>query len=521
MSAVDPLRRDVDVVVVGGGPAGAWAALHASETGARVLLVDKGYCGTSGAAASSGSGMWVLPDDGARENEIAQRLAQGEGLSEATWMARVLEHTPVAMSRLGSVGRYPFPRDESGRPVATGVQGPEYLRRMRAWLRRVGVEVVDHAPALSLLRADDEVVVGVRGVFRRAGGAYEIHAGAVVLVTGGCGLLGGALGTHTNTGDGHLMAVEAGADLSGMEFSNAYSLSLRGASVTKSAYFQYAHFYRADGTRLEGSGARPARALVADALATGAVYAQLERADEVTAQRMRLAQPNFFLPFDRSRIDPFAERFEVTLLAEGTVRGTGGVRLGDDDCGTGIAGLYVAGDVATREPICGAVTGGGALNASWAICSGAWAGAAAGRHALREARRAPRGAGEVTGVAGDPERVDGVRALARRQLVPLEVNHRRSGQGLTRSLGLLDAAWRDQVVPLPPVVSNDPAEARAVLRAREVAALVAVGRWMYRSALLREESRGMARRVDHARPDPRFAHRILAGGTDAPWVRSA
>ena len=46
-----------DVLVIGGGPAGTWAAVSAAERGARVTLVDKGYCGTSGATASGGATM--------------------------------------------------------------------------------------------------------------------------------------------------------------------------------------------------------------------------------------------------------------------------------------------------------------------------------------------------------------------------------------------------------------------------------------------------------------------------------
>ena len=41
----------VDVLVLGGGPAGAWAAWSAASQGARVVLADKGYLGTSGATA--------------------------------------------------------------------------------------------------------------------------------------------------------------------------------------------------------------------------------------------------------------------------------------------------------------------------------------------------------------------------------------------------------------------------------------------------------------------------------------
>jgi succinate dehydrogenase/fumarate reductase flavoprotein subunit len=85
---------------------------------------------------------------------------------------------------------------------------------------------------------------------------------------------------------------------------------------------------------------------------------------------MRRAQPNFFPPFNRRGIDPFMERFQVTLRLEGTVRGTGGLRLTGLDCSTNVPGLYAAGDSATREPICGGFTGGGSHNAAWAISTG-------------------------------------------------------------------------------------------------------------------------------------------------------
>lgn len=55
------LDLTTDVLVVGGGPAAAWAALKAAQDGADVVLADKGYCGTSGATASAGTGVWYVP----------------------------------------------------------------------------------------------------------------------------------------------------------------------------------------------------------------------------------------------------------------------------------------------------------------------------------------------------------------------------------------------------------------------------------------------------------------------------
>ena len=47
-----------DVLVIGGGPAGTWAAIKAAEAGMDVVLADKGYTGASGATASAGTGVW-------------------------------------------------------------------------------------------------------------------------------------------------------------------------------------------------------------------------------------------------------------------------------------------------------------------------------------------------------------------------------------------------------------------------------------------------------------------------------
>ena len=49
-----------DVLVLGGGPAATWAGVAAAESGASVILVDKGYVGTSGATAPAKSSIGSL-----------------------------------------------------------------------------------------------------------------------------------------------------------------------------------------------------------------------------------------------------------------------------------------------------------------------------------------------------------------------------------------------------------------------------------------------------------------------------
>lgn len=141
-----------DVLVAGGGPAGAWAAIKAAEAGADVVLADKGYLGTSGATASAGTGVWyVEPDPEAREAAMAGREGLGGYLADREWMARVLDQTYANMNELAEISRYPFPVDENGRQIRRGLQGPEYMRRMRVRVRRAGVRVLDHSPVTELL----------------------------------------------------------------------------------------------------------------------------------------------------------------------------------------------------------------------------------------------------------------------------------------------------------------------------------------------------------------------------------
>src|SRR5215469_6616178 len=228
----DGVSATADVLVIGGGPAGCWAAITAAENGASVVLADKGYCGTSGATASAGTGVWyVEPEADAREAAITSREAMGGWLVDRRWMHRVLDKTYEQMNRLAEWG-YPFPVDNDGKQVRRGVQGPEYMRRMRRQVARSRVRILDQSPALELLANSGGEVVGARGVRRQRGDAWTVHAGAVVVATGGCAFLSGGLGCDVLTGDGALMAGEAGAEFSGMEFSNAYAISPAFSTVT-------------------------------------------------------------------------------------------------------------------------------------------------------------------------------------------------------------------------------------------------------------------------------------------------
>ena len=515
------IRYRADVLVIGGGPAGTWAAIRAAQEGASVVLVDKGYCGTSGATAPSGTGVWyVNPNPKEREEAMQSREALGGYLADRAWMRRVLDRTYANVNQIAKWG-YPFPIDETGTSHRKSLQGPEYMKLMRKQVLRAGVRILDHCPALELL-ADDDGVAGATGIHTPTRETWRVDAAAVVIASGGCAFLSKALGTNVLTGDGYLLAAEAGAELSGMEFSTAYSLAPVFSPVTKSAFYTWATFYYEDGRVIEGAGSQRGRSVIARTLLKEPVYARLDKADEVVRKAMRRAQPNFFLSFDRLGIDPFTQKFQVTLRFEGTVRGTGGIHIVDETCATRVPGLYAAGDAATRELICGGFTGGGSHNAAWAMSSGYWAGEAAARYAAKlGANASKRQAGGLSRYSGIPVRPaerrgasdtsDIVKAV-QDEVFPYDKNWFRSGPRLNQSLNRLHDAWNEVKAGLAAGDGN-------VVRVREAAAMTATARWMLTSALARSETRGMHRREDFPAQDPAQHYRLISSGLERIEVR--
>ncbi|TPK50293.1 MULTISPECIES: FAD-binding protein [unclassified Mesorhizobium] len=519
-SASDRLQLQTDVLVLGGGPSAAWAAVAAAERGAQVVLADKGYLGTSGATAPSNTGTWCVPPGDNRHAVVERRWQRTGELADQRWMLRCVDTAYRNLLRLSEWG-YPFPSEDDGRLYIANLRGPDYMRFMRRRVLLAGVTVLDHHPALELL-SDGDAVVGAAGIGRQAGQDWRVDANAVVLATGGCAFRERILGGTGLTGDGYLMAAEAGASLSGMEFTGKYTLAPFGSSLNKGLPFRWASFHREDGSPILGPAGEPLRNGIGDredevarALIGGPVYARLDQAEPALQGWLRQGQPNCFVPYDRAGVDPFTELFRITLRAEGTVRGTGGIDIVSDDCATGVPGLYVAGDAASREIMTGAVSGGGAVNSSWALASGWWAGKGASTHSKRRGGRAFRDTVEPLGQAGlrpaASPRADiaagEVIEAVRNEVTPLDKNFFRNGESLEKSRGRLESVWRD-------VRDHLRGEGVDRVRAREAASIAAAGRWSVAAALYRTESRGMHRRTDLQGKNPALAHRLVITGVD-------
>jgi succinate dehydrogenase/fumarate reductase flavoprotein subunit len=204
------------------------------------------------------------------------------------------------------------------------------------------------------------------------------------------------------------------------------------------------------------------------------------------------------------------------MVYEGSVRGTGGLRLAGPDCATTVPGLFAAGDAATRELITGSISGGGSHNGSWAIASGAFA----GRGAAEFSRRRTTGeAAEIDRVGLRPGRrgaptVDEVVRAAQDHVLPPMRSHLKSQERLTESAHSLERLWHEiagGLASVPPRESYKP---------RQAVAMVAAARWITAASLARTETRGLHRREDLPVIDHRLSHRILVGGLDTVWTRA-
>ena len=519
MSDADPVALTADVLVVGGGMAACWAAIAAAKAGADVLLVDKGFVGTSGVTATGGPNhWWVAPEPGKREAAVEERHARSQGLGDRAWMMRIIEETWAALPELAAY--YPFGGDGRGGTFYSGVRGPEYMRALRRYALDLGVTILDHHPALELLLHDDGSVAGAAGYARLALRPWTTRAGAVVMATGGCAFRSGLLGSHGNTGDGLLMAAEAGADLSGMEFSVSYSLSPAWSSTRTLPYFA-ARFFDEAGEELDipppMSGEAAHFRALGKAMDQGPVLADLTDAPDALKEGLRRIQPASLAPFERRNIDLFRDRFPVRLFGEGTVRGTGGLRIVTANCETTVQGLYAVGDSASREQVAGATSGGGAQNAAWALTSGRIAGAAAAVAVKRQGRR-EGGMARAAGYSGLRPASD-VRALdlstflpaLQRTTIDYDAALWRSADKLVRGQAEVEAVWRA-------IANHGHAPGIGSIALREYAAMAAAARWVIASALARDESRGMHMRIDRPGADPRQEKRLLMGGIDRVWT---
>lgn len=229
-----------DVAVIGGGPAGTFAAVKAAENGAEVILLDKGYVGKSGCGTfGAGSFKAYLKEEDSFDLWYHKAVEEGFFINDQDWLKKHFDTIGDRVKELESWGVV-FEKNEDGtynriegqgssdkRPIKTLMfHGPQFMEVMRRVCKEKGVTIVDRVMVDALLhdRNNPRVIRGAVGFHGVTGETYVVKAKAVVLTTGAQAYKSHYADLHMETGDAHIMGLEAGAALANYEF-NCHQLT--------------------------------------------------------------------------------------------------------------------------------------------------------------------------------------------------------------------------------------------------------------------------------------------------------
>lgn len=232
-----------DFLVIGSGLAGLLAALKLERSG-RVLLVTKGFLEDGATEYAQGGIAAVTHPEDSFENHIHDTLAAGAGLCRKKIVEMVITEGPARVKELIEKGVRFSLREKStdeAETFALGLEGGHSRRRIlhvadrtgkeihRALIARVRestrIKVLENHFAVDLLSSRHHELgsinacLGAYVLDRKARTVRTILARATILATGGAGKT--YLYTSNPdvaTGDGMAMAFRAGVPLSNMEF---------------------------------------------------------------------------------------------------------------------------------------------------------------------------------------------------------------------------------------------------------------------------------------------------------------
>jgi len=240
----DHLTIDCDVLIIGGGSAGAMAAIRAKEVnpGQKVVVFEKGDIKYSGCIARGMDALNIVAVPGVATPELyveSNRMAC-QGIMDEPVNYRMAERTWDLLKKLESWDVC-FPVDEKGEydilqvhpkgKFCVTMKEPELKVILAKRLVDLGVRVCNRTMAVRLLN-NGEAVTGAVGMNVRTGEVIVCKAKSVILSAGGTarfglpnnGYLYGVYDFPGNTGDGYCLAYEAGAELSGFEYTLIYCI---------------------------------------------------------------------------------------------------------------------------------------------------------------------------------------------------------------------------------------------------------------------------------------------------------
>ncbi len=234
---------EADVLIVGGGSAGAMAAIRAREVAPeqKVVVFEKGDIKYSGCIARGMDALNIVSIPGTPETPelyVKTNRDACQGIMDEPVNYVMAQRTWPMMRQLIDWGVC-FPVDEHGNydklqihnegKFCVTMKEPELKTILAARVKESGAQVYNRIMTLRLL-TDGNRVCGAVGINVRSGEIVVCKAKSVILCSGGTarfglpenGYLYGVYDFPGNTGDGYVMAYRAGAELSGFEYTLVY-----------------------------------------------------------------------------------------------------------------------------------------------------------------------------------------------------------------------------------------------------------------------------------------------------------
>ena len=231
----EPMHVETDVLIIGSGGAGMYAAIEAARHGASVFLADRSLIGRGGATVMAQMTVAVAlgaetPDHWSHHYD--DTLEAGRGLCDERLAQLLCEEGPECILEMdewgvgwarkdGHITATMAPGHDRPRCVYVDFlnTGPAVSRTLRTVVKRTaGVRQAGDLLVVDLLRHDGEVV-GACALHLPSGAAVTIAAKATIVATGGLTRLYRRNSASANMGgDGYALALRAGAPLSDMEF---------------------------------------------------------------------------------------------------------------------------------------------------------------------------------------------------------------------------------------------------------------------------------------------------------------
>jgi succinate dehydrogenase/fumarate reductase flavoprotein subunit len=511
---------ETEVLVIGAGLGGTFAAVKAREAGAKkVMVVSKGKMGKDSCSTfAAGVFTLILPED---DKEMITRTYAlddhfGTGLYHEEWLDLWVNELYDRVLDLEKWG-LKWHKTPDGRFERKGMrgnqramfEGPQLMEVMAKKVKQSGIDVVGHTMITDLLTEGGKPgkpVVGAFGFDVRTGEPRVFRSRATILAAGPCGFKGRYACHKFQTGEAYAMAYRAGAILG--QFENGQHLQLTAADFDTQGMNMFTtlggRFLNANGERFmveydpelkdNSSLSTVAQAMAMEVRAgRGPIFLDMTHFTPEDIRKLRSVLPIPTTMLERAGClvgDKMVKKIEWQPAIWGTTALGGGVVI-DIHAETSLSSLYACGDAVARHLSKPSALPGAAI-------TGAIAGKSAALHAMKS-RKKPVHQGQLRDVQtytfAPLQREDGIEPdhlilKMQEALFPYEVTVIARGDRLEEALSKIEC-MRDEELPL--LYASD---AHYLRLANEVRSMVLVSEMFLRSRLLREESRSSYLRED-------------------------